>query len=50
MRIFVTLDMKEGIWKTLTGGDEHDYEFEAIDLPGLVASFQGLIHKHAHNP
>lgn len=49
MRVFVTLDMKEGIWKTLTGGDEHHYEFEANDLPGLVASVQGLIHKHAQD-
>lgn len=50
MRVFVTLDMKEGFWKTLTVGDEYDYEFAAADLPSLVASVKGLIDKHAQNP
>ncbi len=50
MRIHATLDMKEGVWKTLTGGDEHDYAFAAQDIPTIVAGLQGLIHKHAHGP
>jgi sporulation-control protein spo0M len=46
MRVLVTVDMKEGFWKELTGGDKHDYSFAASDIPSLVTSLQELIHKH----
>lgn len=49
MRVHATLDMKAGVWKTLTGGDEHDYSFAAPDIPTIVAGLVGLIHKHEYN-
>lgn len=46
MRVLVTVDMKEGFWKELTGGDKHDYSFAASDIPALVTSVQDLLRKH----
>ncbi len=46
MRVLVTVDMKEGFWKELTGGDKHDSSFAASDIPGLVARVHDLLHKH----
>ena len=46
MRTHVTVAVKEGIWKTLTGGDEHDYAFAAGDLQTVIAGIWQLIQKH----
>jgi sporulation-control protein spo0M len=47
LQVHATLDLNEGIWKSVTGGDEHDYSFSAPDAPSVVEKLQALIQKHA---
>jgi len=46
LQVHTTLDLKERLWRELTGTDKHHYSFEAKDSAALVSHFQKLLDKH----
>ena len=43
LRVNVTFDLKEKLWRELTGTDKHHHSFEVKDVPDLVARLQEMI-------